>query len=695
MKKKLNILLCDITHDTVALANEVFPLNIGYVGAYLKKELKNSLDVELCKFIDEIEELVKKNTYDIIAFSNYPWNLRAGIALSNLAKKYNPDTITVFGGPNFPYDNHEQIRFLNKHPEIDAYVFQAGEIPFTNLVKFLKDINPKMRRNKIKNIPIPGIVNMNDKNERIYGGYVTEDKDLDFIPSPYLTGLLDKFFLDRRLSPMIQTNRGCPFTCAFCADGHKSQSKVKLFSMERVKKELDYISERIDPKLQKTLFISDLNFGMLGRDIEISEILSNIFKKKLFPAYIDATTGKNSKNRVITAIKNLSGSLQMTMAMQSTDPLVLKNIKRSNIRIEDYTGLMPALRENNLSTYGEVILGLPQETLKSHLNTLNDLIHMKVDTITPHTLMMLNGAELNTDISRKKYGYKTKFRVLPRDFSVIDGNYIIETEEVVVSTDSLSFKDYITARKNAFILSMLNNPGLSVLLNITMEVGLEPIDLIKYIVDSKGSDSISKKCKVRVNKFAKDTEEELFETESEMHDYFSKKDNFEKLIKGEEGKNLMQTHVTDWIASEIEVIIDKAEQWFDEKQMLKVELIKDAINYVRAKSTKVFSDDRLDYTISIDLNYNFQEWLNNPGKPIDNFKLIKKTKAEFIIAQEQFDELERQLQIFGKNVQGIAKAYIRLGPHTLWRKCKINESIIINNETTRQSSKLSASSIAH
>ena len=160
---------------------------------------------------------------------------------------------------------------------------------------------------------------------------------------------------------------------------------------------------------------------------------------------------------------------------------------------------------------------------------------MKVDTITPHTLMMLNGAELNTDISRKKYGYKTKFRVLPRDFSVIGGNYIIETEEVVVSTDSLSFKDYITARKNAFILSMLNNPGLSVLLNITMEVGLEPIDLIKYIVDSKGWPS-SRKCKVRINNFAKDTEEELFETENEMHNYFSKKENFEKLLKGKEGK---------------------------------------------------------------------------------------------------------------------------------------------------------------
>ena len=56
-----------------------------------------------------------------------------------------------------------------------------------------------------------------------------------------------------------------------------------------------------------------------------------------------------------------------------------------------------------------------------------------------------------------------------------------------------------------------------------MEVGLEPIDLIKYIVDSEGTDPASRKCKLRINNFAKDTEEELFETESEMHNYFSKK----------------------------------------------------------------------------------------------------------------------------------------------------------------------------
>ena len=118
-----------------------------------------------------------------------------------------------------------------------------------------------------------------------------EDKNLDFIPSPYLTGILDKFFLDRRLSPMIQTNRGCPFTCTFCADGHSSQSKVKLFSMDRVKKELEYIADHIDPTLQKTLFITDLNFGMLPRDVEIASFINDIYimvflRKILFEIHI-------------------------------------------------------------------------------------------------------------------------------------------------------------------------------------------------------------------------------------------------------------------------------------------------------------------------------------------------------------------------------------------------------------------------
>ena len=690
-------MLCDISHDTTALANEVFPLNIGLVGAYLKKQLGKRINLELCKFIVEIEEFIKTKHYDVIAFSNYPWNLHAGIALSVLAKKINPNVITVFGGPNFPYADKEQIIFLNKYPEIDAYVFQGGELPFTNMTESLINIEPNLRKNFIKNTKLPGVVAINKSGKRIYGGLLTEEKDLDFIPSPYLTGLLDKFFLDRRLSPMIQTNRGCPFTCAFCADGHVSQSKVKLFSMERVKAELDYIAERIDPKLQKTLFITDLNFGMLPRDIKIAELIGEIYKKTNynFPTYIHATTGKNSKKRIIEATEKLAGNLQLSMAMQSTDETVLKNIKRANIRIEDYTALIPTLKSNKQSTYGEIILGLPGETLDSHLKTIYDLMLMKVDIVTPHQLMMLNGAELNTPYVREKYDFITKFRVLTRDFSEIDSNYIVEVEEVLVSTKDLPFKDYLYARKIHFILGMINNPGLNIIINLILDLKLNPLDLFKFIINNKGASTTEKKSRQIINNFTKDTEEELFDDEKEMIKYYSKKENYLKLISGEEGKNLLQTHITGWISSDIEVIVGMIELWFKEINMLNLAKVKDCINYIKAKSSNIFGDNRVNEDITINIKYDLSEWIKNPNDNLDNYKLKKAESLKFIITQQQYDELERSMQIFGKNKQGIAKSYIRLGPESFWRKSIKNNSIIDQKITTQPSSKLSSSSMSH
>ena len=698
-KDKLNILLCDITYDTTALANEVFPLNIGLVGSFLVKELGKNINVTLSKFIVEIEDYILKNKYDVIAFSNYPWNLMAGVQLSRMAKKINPSTLTIFGGPNFPYDANEQLTFLKKYNVIDAYVFNGGELPFANFVNFIKDIDEKNRRELIKNSNLPGIVAITSENKIAYGGPLQEQKDLDFIPSPYLTGLLDKFFLDRRLSPMIQTNRGCPFTCAFCADGHKSQSKVKLFSMERVKKELDYISERIDPKLQKTLFITDLNFGMLPRDIEIAEMIYDIYKKTNFnfPTYIHATTGKNSRERVIAATEKLAGNLQLSMAMQSTDETVLKNVKRQNIRLEDYTALIPTLKANHQVTYGEIILGLPGETLSSHLKTIHDLMLMKVDTVTPHQFMMLNGAELNTQYSREKFGFKTKFRVLTRDFAKINSNYVVESEEILVATNSLSFAEYLYARKVHFMLGMINNPGLSIIMNLILDLKLNPVDLLTYIVDCKEKNKTTFECKKKLDYFIKDTEDELFDTEQEMQDYFSKKENFNKLLDGTEGKNLLQTHISGWVASDqVDLIIDMTLLWFKEKKVSHLKKVKDVIKFVRGKSTNIFSKYRMADIIKHTFDYDILEWSKNPDKPLDDFILPTSIDLEFIVTKELYEELERSLDIYGRTSQGIAKAYIRLGPQSVWRRVfKNNYELEQKSYATQPSSKLSSSSMSH
>ena len=45
-----------------------------------------------------------------------------------------------------------------------------------------------------------------------------------------------------------------------------------------------------------------------------------------------------------------------------------------------------------------------------------------------YTCMLLNGSELATPESRKKWNFQTKFRILPRDFTTLrNGKNVIET----------------------------------------------------------------------------------------------------------------------------------------------------------------------------------------------------------------------------------------------------------------------------
>jgi tRNA A37 methylthiotransferase MiaB len=141
--------------------------------------------------------------------------------------------------------------------------------------------------------------------------------------------------------------------CTFCADGTSLVSKVNQFSVERVRAEIRYIAERVSGSV-KSLHIADLNFGMYKRDAEICDALGETKRQYNYPLYIDTATGKNSKERIIDAIKKLDGVLPMIMSVQSMTPDVLRNIKRDNIKLQDFLELKPAIRRAKLPTSSEI-----------------------------------------------------------------------------------------------------------------------------------------------------------------------------------------------------------------------------------------------------------------------------------------------------------------------------------------------------
>jgi radical SAM superfamily enzyme YgiQ (UPF0313 family) len=659
-KIPLKIYFADLTYNTVSVVNDVFPLNIGYVASYTLDKFGDSVDVSLFKYINELEDAIRTNPPDILALSHYTWNHRIDVELSRILRQTNLNSLIVWGGPDFPADIPSQEKFLKKYPEFDIYVPIEGEMGFANIVEEALNSKDSLRKNVLTK-PIDGCISRTSNGQLQYSNPVMRLKNLDDIPSPYLSGLLDKFFQVPELSPMFQTNRGCPFACSYCVDGSDNVRKVNQFSTERLSEELEYIAKNVS-KETTSMYISDLNFGMIPRDLEICEKIAAIQKKYDYPLTIQATTGKNNKERIIKAIKQLSSSIRLFMSVQSLNQDVLQNIKRSNISTDQMLALAPVIKEQGLRTYAEVILGLPGESYQSHVDTIHDLVSAKMEGIIVYSCLMLHGSELNTPSQRQKWELKTKYRLLHKAFTKLsDGKVVTEVEEVVVGSNTMSFNEYVELRKLAFI-------------TWTVGVGYFYDSIIRFLQQKnvdvfnlyhnalKKSDLPDEIVKI-FQSFENHTKDELWDSSEELRNHYERDENYDKLLNLEDGINVVLTHhaliISKYMKQWNEFIISTAYELISQNIKLDIETEKqfqDVANYCRGLSFNILGADRLNTNPVYEFNYDVEKWLSdNNDSPLSSFELNTPQDFTFCYSHDQTNLIDTSLNKFGDNLIGIAR----------------------------------------
>ena len=682
--KPLKIYLGDLTYTTVTLATEAFPLNVGFIASYCKKLFGDAVEITLFKYIEDIDKAVNESPPDILGLSNYCWSHSVSYEIFKMCKKSNPNVVTVWGGPNFPIDFPSQKKFMKQYPEVDVYVPTEGETGFSNIVSLiLKLASLENASESIQKNPIEGCISRDDNGEIHYSIPTIRISSLNEIPSPYQNGMMDKFF-DGKLTPMLQTNRGCPFHCTFCTDGRDETNKVNHFSIERVQSDIEYIAEHT-PKNTHSLHISDLNFGMYPRDLEICESLAKIQQKFNYPKYIKCTTGKNQKDKIINAIKKLNNSLRVTMSVQSLDPDVLHNIRRDNISVDHMLALYPALKEANLQTTSEVILGLPGETFENHIQTLRDLVKARMDEIVVHTCMLLDGSEMGLPEERKKWEMKTKFRVLQRDFAELsNGKKVIEYEEVVVGSKTMTFEEYIELRVLAFII-FVTNQGIvfDAIQKLLREQEIDVFELYYGMLTSRNESS--ENTQNVIEQFKNDTIDELWDSPKELLENFQKDSEYKKLLDGEAGTNVIY-HYKAVVISELmgdwtEHVIKSAHKLIQNSNNYNEDLEKQfesVANYCRGLSHNVLGQDRLETIPQYDFEYNIPTWLSPKNNlKLNNFKLEKKLKVSFEIDDEQYKMVQDNIDVYGHSRIGKSKTLKMLPNQKLWRR-----PLITSNHTT-------------
>ena len=266
------------------------------------------------------------------------------VLIRELKKRY-PEAMILVGGHGIPHNTD----YLADHPDVDIVTYYEGEKTMARLLKALA-----------RGETLDGIPNLAFRRDgKTVRTPEAIQQELDDLPSPYLTGEFDALmaeFPDTEFHAIVETNRGCPYRCAFCE--WCFTKNVRAFPMEKVKKEIEWVSAHH----LKYAYCADSNFGILERDVEIAEYVVEMRDKYGAPDIFKPCYAKISEERVFKAgyiLNKNKVDKGVTLTYQSSDPTTLKNIGRKNLTFEEFKSLNDRFTAEGIPTYTEFILGLP------------------------------------------------------------------------------------------------------------------------------------------------------------------------------------------------------------------------------------------------------------------------------------------------------------------------------------------------
>lgn len=360
----------------------------------------------------------------IFGFSVYIWNENYTDQLAQQVKKQYPECLIIYGGPQIPQDINNV--WWQTHDYVDIVVFMEGEETFKQILLNLDKKAISSLPNVAVNSHAGWINTFTDKK-------LHRQRDLEKMPSPYLDGTMPKDIKSHH-SMVIETNRGCPYSCTFCDWGSLIQSKLVNYDLERIHKEIEYCGKN---KIG-FLYSVDANFGMLKqRDQQIVDWIIETRKKYGYPRTFFANWAKNANENILQMAKQMhdAGLIQsLIMSLQTLTPLALKLIKRDNLNINQYDYFSKKCEEIGLPFDCEMIIGNPGETVDSWKETYLTITNYQALSTYLYPLALLPNAEIATQESREQFGFTTTKKPFP---GVVHED-VAEQIELVTSTNWLT-----------------------------------------------------------------------------------------------------------------------------------------------------------------------------------------------------------------------------------------------------------------
>ena len=470
---------------------------------------------------EDLDDILNKiENPSIIGFNCFVWNWKFNNQLAKKIKEKYPECLIVYGGWQVPMSDRNQ-NFFKEHPYVDIAVHGEGEITFKEIL--IENLKASPNWESIDGCSIPmRLVSSENKGRlrRISHGLKLLDEvsaddsdyathvnlprqriqDLNSMPSPYLDGLFDELVKDcpYEIEAAIETTRGCPFQCTFCEISTKYYQKIKSQSLEKVYKEIDWLSDN------KVVFVynADSNFGMLKDHLEITKYFVKKKKETGYPEKHRCDWAKNKADSVITLAKlfyEADMDKGITIALQSMNPETLKAVRRRNVDNGKLSEFFKMYSQEELPSYVELIMGLPEETLQSFIDGISKVIELgQHNYIGIYPLTALP----NTPFGEKEYIEKYDLNIIETypAFSHVDINdqNDFEREHMVVGSKTLTLDEYVECTVYRWFFMFAHYLGnlqfVSRFLNSHLDISFKDfyLSLMEYIKASDDNSFLAK-----------------------------------------------------------------------------------------------------------------------------------------------------------------------------------------------------------
>jgi radical SAM superfamily enzyme YgiQ (UPF0313 family) len=334
--------------------NLSFPLAAAQLKAALPHDLKEKTDLVNFTLEDTPEKISREllsSGYRNIGFSCYIWNVELIEKSARLIREASQEILMLAGGPHVSADRE----ILKIDGLMDYLIINEGEGVLEKVLR----------------------AHRSDKTQIIEG----EQVNLETLASPFLTGIIDPAGYRGIL---WELSRGCPYNCAFCYES-RDRGKVRRFSMDRLKKELDFF---IETGVQD-IWILDSTFN--HNKAWCLKFLKMLTKKAPHIHFTFEIRAENVTKEQAELFGQITASLQI--GLQSTNKKVMAGLNRDFNPVEFRKKIK--LLERNFLVYGfDLIYGLPGDTLESFKKSLDYTLNLSPSNIDIFPLSLLPGTQL-------------------------------------------------------------------------------------------------------------------------------------------------------------------------------------------------------------------------------------------------------------------------------------------------------------